>query len=350
MLMACDGHAHTNTRAHALMHRRVASGNFATATLSAGHSQPVTRVVVSPADPSVYCSAAEDGSVRVWSLVDQSLQASVWEGPAPGPALSLAMLGPDLVVSGWGDGTIRAHARGSAPPGGQLQQAWLVNGAHSLAHSCGVTALGVAHRGRFVASGGAGGEIRLWDARSREMAGHMKMHTAPVNDIKVLGDDAHILAACEDRSLSAWDVGAQKCMATWRLHTSVKSVAVAGDQVTFVSGGAERHVSVWDLRAPDPVTTIQDAHEVGEVRVALTQPADAPLGAVAPLLLATGGADGVVKMWDLRAPGQQMPAPAPPLRAVGVAHSAPVTCLTFTPGGDALLSSGADNTVATWRL
>lgn len=42
-------------------------------------------------------------------------------------------------------------------------------------------------------------QIRVWDARSREMVAHMKQHMAPINDLAVLADDAHLLAACEDR-------------------------------------------------------------------------------------------------------------------------------------------------------
>lgn len=363
------------------------------------------------------------------AVQDQSQQGMVYEGPQAGPALSLALMGPDLVVSGWGDGMIRAHARGTAAPGGQLRQAWFVNGAHSLAHSCGVTALAVAHRGHFLVSGGAGGEVRpcvwacacascdacgsllhlvlcllscttgacsrpharrnvisemfcqqgvfvpraapvapphmlcvhlcvracvqlrCWDARSREMSANMKMHMQAVNDVAVMADDAHFLAACEDRSLTAWDLGTQKCMASWRTPTAVRSVALAGDQVTFASAGAEKNVCVWDLRAPDPVVTLHNVHDGGEVcSVALTQPQGTPVGAVSSLLLGTGGADGVVKLFDLRAPGQQMPSPQPPMRAVGVAHTAPVTSMAFAPHSGLLVSGAADASIATWAL
>jgi hypothetical protein len=44
---------------------------------------------------------------------DQLLQAQVSAGPTAGPALSLALT-PDTVITGWGDGTLRAHVR--APP------------------------------------------------------------------------------------------------------------------------------------------------------------------------------------------------------------------------------------------
>lgn len=56
----------------------------------------------------------------------------------------------------------------------------------------------------FVLTGGAGGEVRAWDLRSREMASNMKLHNGPISDLAVLSDDAHAVVASEDRSLSLW--------------------------------------------------------------------------------------------------------------------------------------------------
>lgn len=53
-------------------------------------------------------------------------------------------------------------------------------------------------------TGGAGGEVRAWDLRSREMASNMKLHNGPISDLAVLSDDAHAVVASEDRSLSLW--------------------------------------------------------------------------------------------------------------------------------------------------
>jgi WD40 repeat protein len=41
------------------------------------------------------------------------------------------------------------------------------------------------HRGDFIASGGAGGELRVWDLASREMVVHLKHHSLAITDLKV---------------------------------------------------------------------------------------------------------------------------------------------------------------------
>lgn len=40
-------------------------------------------------------------------------------------------------------------------------------------------------RSDFIASGGAGGELRVWDLASREMVVHLKHHSLSITDLKV---------------------------------------------------------------------------------------------------------------------------------------------------------------------
>lgn len=163
----------------------MASGTFAARPLMQGHAGPITRVAASRAAQDgagggLFATGSSDGSARLWSARHGGLLGVVAEGPAAGPVLSLAV-GPlagggpgganqvGLVVTGWGDGALRAHAlpppgaaaqpQGAAGPQPMLPRAWVLPGAHALAHSCGVGALALAHRGHFVASGGAGGEV-----------------------------------------------------------------------------------------------------------------------------------------------------------------------------------------------
>ncbi|PNH01753.1 50S ribosomal protein L6, partial [Tetrabaena socialis] len=95
-------------------------------------------------------------------------------------------------VAGWGDGAIRCHARGGG--GGGCAPLWLIPGAHSLAHSSGATAMRLSNSGTFLVSGGMGGELRVWDMRSREMAApRMKPHSARVVGVAVMADDVHVV-------------------------------------------------------------------------------------------------------------------------------------------------------------
>lgn len=162
-------------------------------------------------------------------------------------AAQCVALGRSAVVSGWADGTIRCHSRSAtaAVPGGSrcashaagpcaaggggaaggalAAQLWSVPDAHRTPAACGVTAIQLSNRcarrlarfccvwsvcgcasdvstlthtagpatrarcgrGQFVASGGAGGELRVFDAASRELACHLKHHGQRITDLQV---------------------------------------------------------------------------------------------------------------------------------------------------------------------
>ena len=174
-------------------------------TLQRSHYAPIRGVAVAPGDPSSFVTCSEDGSVSSWALnhpqAPHLTQMSVgWSGlPLPGAALSIAMA-QDTIISGWADGMIRGHARGSP----SSAPAWSIPGAHALSHSTGVTALKMSNRSGFLLSGGSGGEVRAWDMRTRQMSCNLKSHNAPISDLAVLEDDAHIISASHDRSWSLW--------------------------------------------------------------------------------------------------------------------------------------------------
>lgn len=77
------------------------------------------------------------------------------------------------------------------------------------AHPGGVTAVRLSNNMRFLLSGGMGGEVRLWELRSRELISHLKEHTQKVTDILILDDDMSALTASKDRCIMHWDLRAE---------------------------------------------------------------------------------------------------------------------------------------------
>ena len=112
-------------------------------------------------------------------------------------------LGPKCVaatekafVSGWGDGHIRCHDNAT----GALL--WTLPDAHTG----GVSAIAVANGQHFFVSGGEGGEVRVWDMRTRGMISTLKEHSGRVVGVAVLRDDVHVVSASRDRSIITWDL------------------------------------------------------------------------------------------------------------------------------------------------
>jgi WD40 repeat protein len=220
---------------------RVVSGSLQVSPISQGPGGACMALAVptGAAPSTLMATAAADGRLLAYDVQSQALLQSVGAEPSAGVPLCIAIAGQQL-VSGWEDGAIRGHmlqadgmqraavgtSRAAASP-----LAWSLPGAHALAHSCGVTALQVAPRSQVLTSGGSGGEIRVWGLGGRRMLSHLKGHAARVNQLAFLQDEAHLLAASDDHTLSAWDINVQKNRAVWRRSVAVRGVAVGTDQV-----------------------------------------------------------------------------------------------------------------------
>lgn len=74
------------------------------------------------------------------------------------------------------------------------------------AHAGGVTALVLSHNRRFVMSGGPGGEVRLWELRSRELISHLKEHKQKVTALALFADDTLCVSGSRDRCVLRWDL------------------------------------------------------------------------------------------------------------------------------------------------
>jgi WD40 repeat protein len=96
----------------------------------------------------------------------------------------------------WAYHRILAH---SAETGDSL---WMLDNAHQG----GVTALVLSHNRRFVMSGGPGGEVRLWELRSRELISHLKEHKQKVTSLALFQDDTLCLSGSRDRCILRWDL------------------------------------------------------------------------------------------------------------------------------------------------
>jgi ribosomal RNA-processing protein 9 len=126
-------------------------------------------------------------------------------------------------------------------------------------------------------------------------------------------------------------------------------IALAGDAARAASGGKDSRVIVWDVETGAKVASMRPAvyeprfradpalapGHVGHVRAVSL--ADAQGGNI----VASGGEDGLVRIWDART-GKQVDA----LRG----HRGPVNALAFRSGSMQLFSASQDRTVKIWDV
>lgn len=96
--------------------------------------------------------------------------------------------------------------------------------------------------------------------------------------------------------------------------------------------GLDKGVFFWDVRQDAPIRVVPNAH-LHEITCCAINPQGS--------LVATGGADCMVKLWDLRS-GKAM--------GVCAGHSASVNKLRFSPAGNELASVSEDGSMVIVRI
>jgi WD40 repeat protein len=270
------------------------------------HNQVATGALYDVAYPSnnseLFLTCCGDGLVTMWDANDYSarLRCPVRTRAHP---ISVAA-SEDFIVAGCSDGRLMSW---DAQEG---QNLWHIDNAHKG----GVTTVKISHNVRFVMSGGAEGEIRVWELKTKDMVSHLKEHGARVNEVQMFPNDQYAISCSRDRCLLTWDLRQEKRLTAHReKHGGINCMAVATNQTTVVTAGQEKTLTYWDLRMADPVRSIDLDEEV----LSITMSPD-------DRFVATCGTGLVVKVWDV-AMGAEM--------SRGAGHSRPAQKISFSPDG-----------------
>jgi WD40 repeat protein len=227
------------------------------------------------------------------------------------------------LASGGADGTVRLwDARTHRQLGEPLR-----------GHTDRVFSVAFSRDGRTLASAGGDGTVRLWDARThKELGRPLRGHTRVVGGVAFSPDGRTLASASSDRTVRLWDVRTHEALGTLTGHTAiVESVAFSPDGRTLASGGDDRTVRLWDVRTHEQLGRALTGHEGRVFSVAFGR---------GGRTLASAGADRTVRVWDARTHRQL----GQPLTG----HVGSVESVAFAPDGRVLASGGADKTIRMW--
>jgi WD40 repeat protein len=196
-----------------------------------------------------------------------------------------------------------------------------------------VTALAYSPDGSTLAAGYSGGAIRLWDLASHRTISATTWSATPLALAFTSGGKK--LEIADASTVGTWNLARQARITTRPFASPAPGSAVAfsPDGNTIATGGADGNVRLWDAATQQ---------EIGPPMSSDAQPVAAVAFSPDGTLVAAGSTDGNVQLWNTAT--QQEAGPAL------VAGTAEVDALAFSPDGKLLATGGQDGTARLWDV
>jgi WD40 repeat protein len=196
-------------------------------------------------------------------------------------------------------------------------------------HAGPVSAVVFAGDGRWIVSSGSDATVKVWNATTRTLVRTVPLDVGAATALAAEGRRA--AAGHKDGSVSVWNLDAgDKVTAFKRNDALISAVAFMGTQDRFAAAAHDGTVTLFDVALRSAPIPVLEGHEGAADALAYL----APNG-----LLASGGADRTVKLWNTSNFS---------LNRIYRGHNEAVTALAPSPDGRLLASASLDGVVRLW--
>ncbi|MBK8020574.1 MAG: WD40 repeat domain-containing protein [Chloroflexi bacterium] len=260
-------------------------------------------------------------------------EVSLWlEGFTPEPTRKIKHPAPVKALAFTPDGT--AFATGSSD---MLVRLWSAVETFVLVtfrgHHGSVESVALSPSGRLLASCGGDRTIRLVDMTDSIGSTILHGHTSDISGAVFNSAGTLLASGGWDCTVRFWDIAERSERASFTYPDWIRDLAVTHQGDIVAAACKDGSVHLFDFASRQEIGHIA-AHAGGADSLAFS-----PDGSI----LATGGRDNTVRLWDWR--GNH----GTPLATL-TGHSRPVLTVAFHPAGTLLVSGGGDNVIKLWSV
>jgi WD40 repeat protein len=196
-----------------------------------------------------------------------------------------------------------------------------------------VVSLAFSSSREVLAVGGDDGRVRLFKLPDLKPLATLAEGSGPISGLAFSDGGMFLAVADESRTIKLWGWEEEALLRTLEGCTDrIEAIAWSPDNKRLASAGWDRSVRLWNIRAGELIAMLND-HSLKVLSVAFAPGSDGKL-------VASGDADGVVRIWD----AESLTVKSKLLGAAGA-----VSRLAFSPDGEKLAAGGEGRVVSLWN-
>jgi WD40 repeat protein len=225
-----------------------------------------------------------------------------------------------------------------------------------------VRSIAMSPQRNFIVSGGADRSLKIWPVMGG-LNGHQPCGSEPLKTLTshslsvraiAMSPDGHLLASgSADQTIQIWPVDdilsdrANSLLTSQTVlngHTApVDTVAFSPDSQLLASGGVDCTIKIWQMNSLQLLCTLTD-HADAIAAVTFSPNPEYPLD-IPGYLLASGSVDCAIKIWQIHPETGETT-----VMCTLTGHSEAVTSVKFSPDGHLLASASIDHTIKIWQI